>query len=70
MEEIIKLLTDLDIYDYVEQTFNTNGIPLNEDNLIRVAIGFGLIKKVSPIEIILNPKVFDFISKMQSKENI
>ncbi len=68
MEEIMKLLNNLDIYDYVEQAFNTNGIPLNEDSLIRVAIGFGLIKDVLPIEIILTQKVFDFIFRMQSKQ--
>lgn len=68
MEEIIKLLNNLGVKDYIEQTFNANGIPFNEDNLIRVAIGFGLIKDVLPISIILNQEVSSFISKMQLKQ--
>lgn len=68
MEEIIKLLDNLGVWNYIKETFIINGIPINKDNLIRVAIGFGLIKDNSSISIILNKKIYDFISKMQIKQ--
>lgn len=68
MDEIINLLYDLEIWDVIKKTFIENNIPINYDNLRRIAIGFGLIKENSSISITLNKKTYDFICSMQLKQ--